>query len=83
MESLLWVYLILFGAALTVVLLLLLRSDEAHSRKYAKVRVEVDERSRRSSLPPPDEEGENPAALNWWLFAAALLLILMFLNEAV
>ena len=80
MEQLLLVQFLMIGIALTFAVFFIARSDESLSRKWARVRVRVDDSMRRQVPDPPDEEKfEQPRFLEWTIFVGIILLILTFL----
>ena len=82
MSYLLPVYGLFFlGLALAFVLFSLSRSDEARPRKWARVRVWVDD-NHKQGMPPPNEEMDTEPRMDWWLLSAAVLLIIIIMEAA-
>jgi hypothetical protein len=82
MENVLLIYVTAFGIAASVLAIYAMRSDEARSRKWARVRVRVDENSNRQFPKPEDEEMETRSPLQWLLLGGMFLLILLLANAA-
>jgi hypothetical protein len=83
MSYLLPVYGLFFlGLALAFVLFALSRSDEARPRKWARVRVWVDDNRKQGMPPPPNEELDTGPRIDWLLFSAALLLLIILVDAA-
>lgn len=83
MSYLLPVYTVFFfGLALAFVLFSLSRSDEARPRKWARVRVWVDEDNRKQRRMPPNDDLDSDPRQDWWIFPVVLLLIFIILEAA-
>jgi hypothetical protein len=84
MESFFLIYITVMGLALTMIAFsVIIRSDETVSRKWAKVRVRVDEFRRDPRVSEPHDEGFDRRPFTGWLVAgAALLLIAIILGNA-
>ena len=81
MESILPVYLMVFGIILVVIPLLLARHDETTSRNLAKIRVPVDDRRRSRQLPEPaDDDFENFPVLELTIAGTIMLLLVVVLS---
>ena len=82
MNSVLPLYLTVFGIILVVIPLTMLRRDESTSRNLAKIRVPVDDRRRNRQVPEPtDEEFETRPFLVYTLVGMIMLLIVMVLSS--
>jgi hypothetical protein len=82
MENLfLLVHMAVVGAAIVIVMLLIMNSDEKLPRNFVKIRVRVDG-SRRTRVPEPqqDEEYDTQTEFRWLFVAFLLALILLYLN---
>lgn len=82
MGSVFPLYGMVLGILLAVFLLLMLRRDESISRKWAKIRVRVDDRSRQPMREHPEEEFEMGTALDWFILGLVLILIFMLMRFA-
>lgn len=68
--------------ALTLVVLLVLsRSDETSQRKFARVRVLIDD-NRKQRVPRHDDDMNSETRYEWLLASAALFLLLLLLKAA-
>ncbi len=56
------------------------RSDESYARKWAKVRVPVDERSRKHIEDHPEDDHENVLPLEWLMIGFGFVLVVLLLN---
>jgi hypothetical protein len=82
MSYLLPIYSIFFLVlALALVLKVLSHSDETSQRKFARVRVWVDD-NRKQRIPPPDDDLNSETGYEWLLVGGALLLLLILLKAA-
>ena len=80
MSYLLPVYMIFFlGLALAFVFFAVSRSDEARPRKWAKVRVWVDD-NRKQRMQPPSEELDAEPRADWLIYIAVFLVIIMIME---
>lgn len=71
---------VLMGAALAFVLYAASRSDSTRQRKWAKVRVWVDD-NRKNRMPPAEDLDAGPR-IDWLVYAALFLLIILMLDAA-
>jgi hypothetical protein len=78
MERFLLVQIIVIGFILVFAFQLLARSDGNFSPKWAKIRVRVEEDSRRFEE-PPEEEDFDPQGLYTWLILAVILFFFVLL----
>lgn len=82
MDYLIPLYSIFFLVLVLVLVLgVLSRSDEASQRKFARVRVWVDDH-RKQRIPPPDDEMNVETGYEWLLVSGALVLLLILLKAA-
>ena len=79
MESEVLVVLTMFSVLLAAVAMLFVRGDGETNRKFAKVRVRVDETRRGGTPEPSEEEFEPGASLQWMVIGSLLFFIVVLL----
>lgn len=76
MENLLWVYGLAAAMALGVITFRAMRSDETSARRLAKIRVPVNDRSRKRIEEPADEDYLGGWSLAGVAFGISVILLL-------
>jgi hypothetical protein len=81
MERFLLVQLIVIGVILVLAALPLAHSSGSTSRKWAKIRVEIDEAQRQLRHAPEEKEGESQGLYLWMILAVILFFFVLMLTN--
>lgn len=79
MQDLLMVYVMTIGIVAAVAALFFSQSDEAVSRKYSKVRVQIDDNRRGSRVPEPQDEDMDSRVEYRMVLAAIIMMFVVML----
>lgn len=80
MENGFLVYATIAAVVLGFLVLRAARNDQTYARKFAKVRIPIDERSRRRVEEPLDEDYDTNLPPAWLLIAAVILGVLLLIQ---
>lgn len=81
MEQVLLIYGAIFGAALAVTILILFSRGESLSRKWAKIRVRMEDYQPGRMSEPQDDEFDPALSREWLVIGTALLLLILILGN--
>jgi hypothetical protein len=79
MERFLMVQVVLISMILVFGVQLVIRSDEKYPRRWAKIRVEIDDKPRHVKEPGEEDEIDPQGLYKWLVIAVILFFFLLFL----